>query len=77
MYSKIDSTWLKHWDFILLDMLMIQIAYVFSYIIRMGLVNPYKNKLYLSIGVILCLADILCSVLYRTIPRNYAQRIFY
>lgn len=58
MYSKIDSTWLKHWDFILLDMLMIQIAYVFSYIIRMGLVNPYKNKLYLSIGVILCLADI-------------------
>ena len=44
MYSKIDSTWLKHWDFILLDMLMIQIAYVFSYIIRMGLVNPYKNK---------------------------------
>ena len=50
MYSKIDSTWLKHWVFILLDMLMIQIAYVFSYIIRMGLVNPYKNKLYLSIG---------------------------
>ena len=58
MYSKIDSTWLKHWDFILLDMLMIQIAYVFSYIIRMGLDNPYKNQLYLSIGVILCLADI-------------------
>lgn len=58
MYSKIDSTWLKHWDFILLDMVMIQIAYVFSYIIRMGWENPYKDKLYLSIGVVICLADI-------------------
>ena len=58
MYSKIDSTWLKHWDFILLDMLMFQTAYVFSYIIRMGWENPYKDKLYLSIGVVICLADI-------------------
>lgn len=58
MYSKSDSTWLKHWDFIILDMVMFQIAYVISYMMRMGVSNPYRDHLYLTIGIIICLADI-------------------
>ena len=58
MYRKNDSTWLKHWDFIILDLVMFQAAYVISYMIRMGLHNPYRDKLYLTIGVVICLADI-------------------
>lgn len=59
MYSKSDSKWLKHWDFIILDLIMLQIAYVLSYMIRMGgAVSPYHNKLYLMIGIVICLADI-------------------
>lgn len=59
MYSKSDSKWLKHWDFIVLDLVMLQIAYVLSYMIRMReLVSPYQNKLYLMIGIVICLADI-------------------
>ena len=58
MYRKNDSTWLKHWDFIILDMVMLQIAYVISYMIRMGIQNPYKNELYLTIGVVICVADV-------------------
>lgn len=63
MYRKIDSTWLKHWDFILLDMVMFQAAYISSYILRMGLLNPYEDNLYLMIGVIISLADI-CVVFF-------------
>lgn len=58
MYRKNDSTWLKHWDFIILDLVMFQVAYVISYMIRMGFQNPYKNKLYLTIGVVICVVDI-------------------
>ena len=59
MYSKSDSKWLKHWDFMVLDLIMLQIAYVLSYMIRMGgPASPYHNKLYLMIGIVICLADI-------------------
>lgn len=58
MYSKNDSTWLKHWDFILLDIMVLQVAFVISYMMRMGMENPYRNQLYLSIATVICLADI-------------------
>lgn len=58
MYSKSDSTWLKHWDFIIIDLVMLQIAYIFSYVMRMGNSNPYSIHLYEEIAIIICLADI-------------------
>ena len=58
MYSRSDSTWLKHWDFILLDLAVLQVAYMISYMMRMGLESPYRSRLYLSIGAVICLADI-------------------
>ena len=63
MYSKSDSAWLKHWDFILLDLVMLQIAFIFSCVMRMGFQNPYKNDLYLSVAGIICLADI-CVIFF-------------
>lgn len=63
MYSKISNSWLKHWDFILLDMVMIQLAYIFSCVMRSGIHNPYEEPLYLNIGIIICLADI-CSAFF-------------
>ena len=58
MYSKVTNSWLKHWDFILLDLVMLQIAYILSYMIRQGVSNPYAVDLYLNIGLIIVLADI-------------------
>lgn len=63
MYSKKDSMWLKHWDFILLDLVLLQIAYVLGYMLRMGLKNPYEDRLYLTVGIVICLADI-CVVFF-------------
>jgi len=36
MYRKNANSWLKHWDFILLDLIVLQIAYIFSCMIRNG-----------------------------------------
>lgn len=63
MYSRNNSTWLKHWDFILLDLVMFQLAYICSYVIRMGIQNPYGDPTYLNIGAIICLID-LCAVFF-------------
>lgn len=58
MYSKATNSWLKHWDFILLDLVMLQAAYILSYLIRQGPGNPYTDGIYRSIAVIIVLADI-------------------
>ena len=63
MYSEISNSWLKHWDFIILDMVMLQIAYIFSCMMRRGIYNPYGETLYLNIGIIILLADI-CSAFF-------------
>ena len=63
MYSRNNSTWLKHWDFILLDLVMFQLAYICSYMIRMGFENLYRDSTYLTIGIIICLID-LCVVFF-------------
>ena len=63
MYRKISNSWLKHWDFIILDLLMLQLAYICSYFLRSGVHNLYKEQIYLNIGIIICLADI-CSAFF-------------
>lgn len=63
MYQKISNGWLKHWDFILLDLIFLQIAYVIPCIIRNGWRNPYESQMYLNVGFIICLADI-CTAFF-------------
>lgn len=58
MYSKISNSWLKHLDFIILDIVMFQIAYIIGCVIRMGVAPLYLNQLYLNIGLIIILIDI-------------------
>ena len=44
MYRKKGRSWTKHIDFMLLDVLCMQIAFIVSYICRFGLNNPYIDK---------------------------------
>ena len=76
MYSKASSTWLKHWDFILIDLVMFQAAYVISYVMRIGLENPYKIQIYLNIAIIICLADI-CSAFFTEPYHGIMRRGYY
>ena len=48
MYKKASSGWLKHYDFIILDLLCLQLAFVVAYMLRHGMVNPYTKELYLN-----------------------------
>lgn len=66
MFRKSSEGWLKHWDFILLDSLCLQVAFVISYMIRHGLVNPYATYLYRNMAVFLALANVVILFFYET-----------
>ena len=59
MYRKDSESWLKHADFIILDMICLQLAYVLAYIIRLQGICPYGNIIYRNMAVFLELADLL------------------
>ena len=65
MYHKITYAWFERWDFLLLDMLCLQIAYIFSFWVRNGLNNPYQNRIYLDIALIICFIN-MCVVFFWT-----------
>lgn len=58
MYKKSPQGWLKHWDFILLDIIVLQVAFIIAYFLRMGSGNPYENFLYRSEAVVFILCQI-------------------
>lgn len=66
MFRKSSEGWLKHCDFILLDLICLQVAFVISYVMRHGFVNPYENHLYRNMALFLILADVVIIFLYET-----------
>ncbi len=64
MYKKNFTGWLKHIDFLILDLLCLQFAYFLAYNIRFDksnafLQNPYSETIYLHLAGILLFIDIL------------------
>lgn len=52
------NSWLKHWDFLLLDMIVLQGTYVLGYIMRQGFMNPYEDPMYRTTAIIVGLLNI-------------------
>lgn len=66
MYKKSPQGWLKHWDFILLDIVSLQAAFIIAYFIRFGLKNPYGEYFYRSEAFVFVLCQI--AVLFFCLP---------
>lgn len=60
---RTSENWLKHWDFILLDMLCFQLAYFVSVMFRNSWRYSFENSLYLQVGLVIILADI-CTLFF-------------
>ena len=59
MYRKDSDGWLKHTDFIVLDMICLQLAYLLAYEIRGHAAGPYETMLYRNMAIFLELADLI------------------
>ena len=76
MYHKITYAWFERWDFLFLDMIFLQLAYIFSYWVRNGLNNPYPNKIYLDIALAICFIN-LCAALFLDSYRDILRRGYF
>lgn len=63
MYKKSPQGWLKHWDFILLDIFCLQLAFVVAYLVRQGLENPYSDQIYRTVAFVFMLCQIVVMFL--------------
>lgn len=76
MYQKSSQGWLKHLDFIILDILCLQVSFCLAYIIRQGASIPYQDSLYLRMGVVLVPIDLLVILFFGSM-RSVLKRGYY
>ena len=62
MYRKKGREWTKHVDFMLLDILCIQLAFIAAYIFRFGISNPYMDKDYRILGIAFLFIDFVVEI---------------
>ena len=76
MYEKKTKSWLKYRDFILLDVLCLQVAFVLGCMMRHGLMNPYASMDYLKLAAVYTLVDIHSLIMGGTME-NVLKRGYY
>lgn len=79
MYQKSTKGWMKHYDFILLDLLSLQAAFIIAYMIRHGVRSPYVVPTYRNMAVYLIITDMVVLLLFETmksvIKRGYYREL--
>ena len=76
MYRRDTKSWLKHFDFMVLDLVVLQVAFALSYSIHHAWKNPYAEPLYANMSIFLMLCDLL--IIFFTEPfRNVLKRGYY
>ena len=80
MYKRNVQGWLKHLDFILWDILILQISFVLGYMIRHGWGQwPYLRSDYRSLAIVLIVVDILVAAIFNTMhnvmKRGYLKEL--
>lgn len=76
MYRKESKGWFKHYDFILLDMLCLQIAFFLAYAIRGLGWNPYSQIIYRNMTIFVEAADVIIIFFFETL-KNVLKRGHY
>ena len=67
MYKKSAQGWLKHWDFILLDIICLQLSFIIAYHLRQGDGNLYTDHLYSVVAI----SFILCQIVVMFFSQSY------
>ena len=76
MYRRDAKGWLKHLDFMILDLIVLQISFVLAYILWHGWTSPYQYPIYVSMNAFLLMCDML--IIFFTEPfRNVLKRGYY
>jgi len=66
MYKKTAEGWAKHFDFILLDSICLELSLYLAFVIRHGFVNPFLNEDYRRLFLVVLLINFLIVVVCGT-----------
>ena len=73
MYKKEKRSWMKHWDFTLLDIGLVQLAFLVSYAVRFELGWAYGNELYWNLTIVTVLIQV-CITFFAEPYKNILRR---
>lgn len=76
MYKKGPQGWIKHLDFIVLDILCLSIAFLLAYAVRMGSFAFWTDAAYRSLGIVILLGDFGVILVSNTF-KNVLKRDYY
>lgn len=76
MYRKSASGWLKHLDFLIIDLMCLEVSFLCAYIIRHGSTNPYSIPIYCNMSLILTFLDI-CVLFFMETLSGVLRRGYY
>lgn len=66
MYKKSSTGWLKHLDFMVLDIICLQLAFVMGYFLRHHSFKPYGSPIYRNEAIVFALIQLM--IMFLTIP---------
>lgn len=73
MYRRFENQWLKHIDFVIIDTVLWQIAFLIAYWIRFGLSSPYTMDYYTQVSLLIFIINI-CVVFFAKIYHGVLKR---
>ena len=76
MYEQNATGWAKHLDFIILDMICLEVSMVLAYVLRHGWYGPFRNISYRNLGILLLFLDFALLLFLDTL-KNVLRRGIY
>ena len=70
MYRKESEGWFKHIDFILIDMICLQVAFYLAYVLKGLGVNPYADLVYRNMAIVIEFADLAAMFMLDTLTHD-------
>ena len=75
---KEKYTWMKHWDFILIDLVCLIIAFFIAYYLRFEDINIFSDPDWVALLVFICCINLFCMIVQSTysgiLKRRYYQQ---
>ena len=76
MYQKDTRGVLKHLDFMIINIISLQLAFFLAYIMRHGLVNPYGISGYRNYAVVITLIELFVAVFFNTFSNVLMRGVY-
>ncbi len=71
MYKRDSEKWIKYYDFILLDMLCLQLSYIIAFAISGYGFNIYEQSIYRNVALVVEMINLLVIIVYGTFNELY------